>query len=225
MKNRVSRLIQVGAFSVATCVLLSVPSAAETVYTIDPQRSEFVVQLFKAGAGAVLAHDHVVRAATFNGRIRFDPAAPNMNTVTIEVPTASLHVDEAPVRQKYGLSSQLSEKDRQNIQETMMSASQLDVVRHPTMKFSSTKIETQRTDVYTITGDLTIRGITQKVTFPAQVEQPDNILRVRGSFRFAQSHFGYQPYSAFFGAVRNQDEVVLHFDILAVPWDVDKILR
>lgn len=123
----------------------------------------------------------------------------------------------SPARQKYSLASQLSEKDRQQIQETMMSASQLDVAHYPVMKFASTKIEARDTGTSAVTGNLTLRGITQSVTFPTQVERRDNTLHVRGSFRFKQSSFGYQPYSALFGAVRNQDEVLLQFAVVAVP--------
>ena len=85
------------------------------------------------------------------------------------------------------------------------------------MKFTATRIEARTPGTYAITGKLTIRGITQSVTFPAQVERRDKALQVRGSFRFSQSSFGYEPYSALFGAVRNQDEVLFHFDVLAFP--------
>ena len=207
---------------VFSAVLTSV--AAPTVYTIDPTQSELVVQLFKAGAGSVLAHDHVVRATTFTGQMQIDLAALSSGSITVEVQAASLKADEATVRQKYGLSSQLSEKDRQQIQETMLSKSQLDVEHYPVMKFTSTRIEAQTPGTYAINGKLTIRGVTQSVTFPAQVERRDKALHIRGSFRFSQSSFGYEPYSAFFGAVRNQDEVLLHFDVVAVPLRRRKIL-
>jgi polyisoprenoid-binding protein YceI len=189
----------------------------KTTYTIDPARSEFVVQLFKAGVGSALAHDHVVQATVFTGQIEIDLAAPTSGAITVDVQTAALKVDEPHIRQKYGLASQLSEKDRQQIQETMQSASQLDVAHYPVMKFSSTKIEAQSAGTYLVTGNLTIRGKTQIVNFPAQVEQQDKALHIKGDFRFTQSSFGYQPYSAFFGAVRNQDEVVLYFDAVAAP--------
>ncbi len=191
--------------------------AAPTVYTVDPIQSEFVVQLFKTGAGAVLAHDHVVRATTFTGQVQIDFAAPASSSIMIEVQTASLKADEPTIRQKYNLPSQLSETDRQQIQETMMSTSQLDVAHYPVIKFTSTQIETQTTGLYTVTGRLTIRGVTQSVTFLAHVEQHDKALHAHGSVRFKQSSFGYEPYSAFFGAVRNQDKVLLHFDVLAIP--------
>jgi polyisoprenoid-binding protein YceI len=192
-------------------------AGAETVYTIDPTRSELVVQLFKAGAGAAFAHDHVVRATTYIGQIHFDPTTLSSASVTVEVQVASLKADEPALRQKYNLTSQLSEKDQHSIQDTMLSASQLDAARYPLMKFSSTKIEARDVGTYTVTGNLTIRGISQLVTFPAQIERSKDTLRVRGSFRFTQSSFGYQPYSALFGAVRNQDEVLLHFDVVGFP--------
>jgi hypothetical protein len=49
-----------------------------------------------------------------------------------------------------------------------------------------------------------------------QAELQEKVLRGKGSGRFLQSSFGYQPYSAFWGAVQNQDEVVLHVDIVAI---------
>jgi len=217
MKSVARGLIQGGVLFTVLCVALHAPAAAESVYTIDPARSEFAVQLFKTGVGSALAHDHVVRATTFTGQVRIDLAAPTSGSISVEVQTNSLIVDEVAARQKYGLASQLSEKDRQQIQETMRSPSQLDVVHHPVMKFSSTKIEPQQAGRYTVTGNLTIRGVTQVVTFSAQVERHENALHITGAFRFTQSSFGYTPYSALFGAVRNQDEVLLHFDVLAVP--------
>ena len=39
------------------------------VYTIDPTRSELVVQLFKTGVGAALAHDHVVLGNDSLGKV------------------------------------------------------------------------------------------------------------------------------------------------------------
>jgi len=206
-----------GFFFVVLYAAAFAPAGAKAMYTIDPTRSELVVQLFKAGAGAAFAHDHVVRATTYTGRIHFDPTVLNSASVTVEVQIASLKADEPALRQKYNLTSQLSEKDQHSIQDTMLSASQLDAARYPLMKFSSTKIEARDVGTYTVTGNLTIREISQLVIFSAQVERRNDALRVRGSFRFTQSSFGYQPYSALFGAVRNQDEVLLHFDVVGFP--------
>jgi len=189
--------------------------AEPVVYEIDPVRSELVVQLFKAGVGSPLAHDHVVRATDYAGRIQGDPTVPTAASISVEVKTASLRADEPTVRQEYGLPALPSEKDRADIQRAMESTSQLDVARYPTMRFRSTGIAKRAEDQFVVTGDLTIRDVVRPVTFPVAVERRDDAVHGSGSLRFRQSSFGYEPYSAYLGAVRNQDEVVLHFDVVA----------
>jgi polyisoprenoid-binding protein YceI len=68
-----------------------------------------------------------------------------------------------------------------------------------------------------VTGRLTLRGVTQEVTFPATVTLESGALRGRASLTFLQSSFGYRPYSALLGAIRNRDEVTLHVDLVARP--------
>ena len=41
------------------------------------------------------------------------------------------------------------------------------------------------------------------------------LLRGRAQLTLKQSSFGYQPYSAALGAIKNKDEVVLHIDLAA----------
>jgi polyisoprenoid-binding protein YceI len=202
---------------IALVLLSPVLAARSVVYTVDPARSEFVVRLFKAGVGSALAHDHVVRATHYSGRIQGDPDEPSSVSIDVEVQSASLRADEPATRARYGLSALPSDSDREEIQRTMESTTQLDVAGHPTMRFHSTRVERNAGDRFTVTGELTIRDVGQPVSFPAIVEQRDGALHARGSFRFRQSSFGFRPYSAFLGAVKNQDEVVLEFDVVAPP--------
>lgn len=209
-----------GLFGEIVCGLVATLLLAQSVgaaqYVIDSARSELVVQLFKAGVGAALAHDHVVRATKYRGQIQLDPAAPTAAQITVEVDAASLVADEPETRQKYNLPLGLSEEGRREIQQTLESEGQLDVRRYPTIRFRSTRITLEREGQYAVTGDLELRGVTQTVSLALQAELQENTLRGKGSSRFLQSSFGYQPYSAFFGAVQNQDEVVLRIDIVAI---------
>jgi polyisoprenoid-binding protein YceI len=195
------------------------PAAAEDEYAVDSTKSEFVVQLFKAGVGAALAHDHVVRATQYTGRIRGAMDHPSSATIIIEVHAASLEVDEPKIRQKYHLSTMLSEQERKEIKTTMASPQQLAIAQYPTLLFKSTQIERQPDGDFTVNGELTIRGVTHSIKFPARVEVRDGALHAQGSVRFRQSSFGYEPYSALLGAIRNQDEAMLHFDVMATPLD------
>lgn len=189
-------------------------SAAQ--YVIDPTRSEIVVQLFKTGIGAALAHDHVVRAKNFTAQIQLDPAAPTGAQITVEVDATTLAVDEPETRRKYQLPGNLSDANRREIQQTLESEGQLHVRRYPKIRFRSTHIASEREGQYFVTGRLELRGVTQTIFLAVQTELQQDLLRAKGSGRFLQSSFGYQPYSAFLGSVQNQDEVLLHVDIVAV---------
>jgi polyisoprenoid-binding protein YceI len=200
--------------TLATIFLPQSINAAQ--YIIDPARSKLVVQLFKTGVGAALAHDHVVRATKYSGQIQLDPTAATAAQIAVEVDATALVADEPETRQKYNLPLGLSEESRREIQQTLESEGQLYIRRYPTIRFRSTRITLEREGQYTVNGDLELRGVTQIVSLSLQAELQEKVLRGKGSGRFLQSSFGYQPYSAFWGAVQNQDEVVLHVDIVAI---------
>jgi polyisoprenoid-binding protein YceI len=197
----------------ATTILPQRIGAAQ--YLIDPTRSTLVVQLFKTGVGAALAHDHVVRATNFSGKIQLDPAAPTAAQIAVELDATALVADEPETRRKYNLPAGLSEDDRRDIQQTLESEAQLYVRRYPKIRFRSTRITLERDGRYVVTGDLELRGVTRAVSVSLLAELQDT-LHAKGSGRFLQSSFGYEPYSTFLGAVRNQDEVLIQLDIVAI---------
>jgi polyisoprenoid-binding protein YceI len=114
--------------TLATIFLPQSINAAQ--YIIDPARSKLVVQLFKTGVGAALAHDHVVRATKYSGQIQLDPTAPNAAKIAVEVDATALVVDEPETRQKYNLPLGLSEESRREIQQTLESEGQLYIGRN-----------------------------------------------------------------------------------------------
>jgi len=199
-------------------LLVIASSANADEYTVDSTRSELVVRLFKGGIAAALAHNHVIRAIAFNGSADVDAGNPSGTSFSIEAQTASLRADEPDMREKYRLVEPMKDKDRAKIQETMESPAQMDVARYPTMRFQSTRVERQAENNYLVTGDLTIHGVKHSVSFPATVETVGgNALHGKASFKFKQSDFGIKPYSAFLGAVRNEDEAMMYLDIVAIP--------
>lgn len=184
---------------------------------VDTERSELVVRLFKGGVGAVLAHNHVVRASEFTGTARFDSDSSEASSVRIEVQTASLIADEDATRAQYGLTKSIHEKDRQKIQATMLSAEQLSVDAYPTIEFRSTRIEEQPDGAYNVVGHLTMHGVTRQVEFTAITEREGEALLGRAIINFKQSDFGIEPYKGMFGMIRNRDEARIHARIFFVP--------
>jgi polyisoprenoid-binding protein YceI len=195
---------------------LAGPASAAT-FRVDPSRSSLVVQIFRDGLAAKLGHDHVVEATTFSGSVAYDPSAPALSSVAAQIHTATLKVDDAETRRKFGLEGQPTAADVAEIEKSMKAEGQLDASRFPVITFTSTTITAEAPDRYLVTGQLTIRGVTRDVRFPASAVMEGNIFRATATLTFMQSAFGYKPYSALLGAIKNKDAVMLHIHLVAVP--------
>jgi polyisoprenoid-binding protein YceI len=164
---------------------------------------------------ARLAHDHVVQARAFSGTVAYDPRNPDASSIDVTVEVASLRADDPATRKKFGLSGELSESDRADVDKAMRSDGQLAAARFPSLSFTSTAIARQPDGRWLVTGRLTIRGVTNEVKFPADISLEGNLFRGRAQLTFKQSSFGYQPYRAALGAIKNKDEVTLHIELAA----------
>ena len=184
-------------------------------FKVDPAQSSLVVQLFKDGVAARLGHDHVVHASVFSGTVAYDPRNPDASSIRVAVEVGSLIADDPGTRRKFGLAGEPSASDRAEIDKAMKADGQLAAARFPSMTFTSTAIATQPDGRFQVTGRLTIRGVTNELTFPAQMRVEGAQLRGRAQLKFKQSSFGYPPYSALLGAIKNKDEVILHIDLVA----------
>ncbi|MEW6269837.1 MAG: YceI family protein [Thermodesulfobacteriota bacterium] len=203
------------AMLVAALLLGPRGGASAEPYSIDYRRSSLVVRLYRAGVGSALAHDHVVGATRWHGTLDVNQA-PVALSADVRVDATALEVDEPPLRARYGLDGALSEDDRKEVRETMLGPSQLDAAKHPEIRFRAAEID--RADAgFRVAGDLTIHGVTRRVAFLMQVERSGDELRAQGSLRLKQTDFGIEPYSALLGAVRNQDDFDLLFDVVARP--------
>ena len=98
-----------------------------------------------------------------------------------------------------------------SLKKAMRSADQLDVTRFPTIRFASSRVVRQADGRLAVTGTLTIRGVSREVTFPAEVTVGSaGAMHGQATLAIRQSSFGYQPYRAALGTIRNKDEVTLH---------------
>ena len=184
-------------------------------FKVDPAQSSLVLQLFKDGVAARLGHDHVVHARAFSGIVAYDPRNPEASSIQVAVDVRALIADDPGTRRKFGLAGEPSASDRAEIDKAMKGDGQLAAARFPSMTFTSTAIATQPDGRFLVTGRLTIRGVTNELTFPAQMSVEGTQLRGRAQLKFKQSSFGYPPYSALLGAIKNKDEVILHIDLVA----------
>jgi polyisoprenoid-binding protein YceI len=210
-----ARPSRVGAL-VATLLLVSGIAWGET-FRVDPQRTHLAVRLYRDGVGGRLAHDHVVEATELSGRVEYEAARPEASSVVVEVRTDSLRVDEPAARRRLGVDGDLSDGQRADVGKTMRGPDQLAVGQYPSIRFASTRVVPDGDGKLRVTGQLTLRGVTREVTFPVTLALEAGALRGRATLTFLQSSFGYRPYSAVLGAIRNKDEVTLHIDLVATP--------
>ncbi|MEO8586449.1 MAG: YceI family protein [Acidobacteriota bacterium] len=127
--------------AVALAVLaLAPPARAEKeTFTLDKPHTEFgfKVRHFVSKVGG--------RFTKFDGTIEIDRANPGASTVKLKIDAASIDTGN-PTRDKH-----------------LNSPDFFDTAKFPEITFNSTKIVAKSKDVYDVTGDLTIRGVTKTV--------------------------------------------------------------
>ncbi len=165
---------------------------------IDIQRSVMSVRVFKSGLLSAFGHEHDISAPIASGS--FNESRP----------AAELTVD---ARQMRVMDKDVSEKDRAEIQETMMGPKVLDAGRFPEIRFRSTAVEPAGAGRWTVRGDLTLHGQTHPVKLDVQSQNG----HFKGAAPLKQRDFGIEPVSVGGGAVKVRDELRVEFDIVAKP--------
>ncbi|MCB9794990.1 MAG: YceI family protein [Alphaproteobacteria bacterium] len=165
---------------------------------------------------AALAHDHVVRASGWSGTVTWDAADLSKCDVRITVPVNSLAVDEEDLRRQLGYDTFPKAGEREDIKKEMLSEDQLFASKHPQITYKSSKCEAQGDNV-AVTGDLTIRGVTRPVTLTMTVKADQVNFQAKGSTAIKATDFGFDAYSAGFGALKNQNRMVMVINVKGDP--------
>lgn len=137
MHRKLRTLTLLFAAAVATAPLF----AAET-YTVDKAHSDVSFQI-RHFASKVRGSFN-----DFDGTIQADPAKPEMSSVVFTIKTASINTNN-PDRDKH-----------------LRSADFFDAEKYPEITFKSSRIISAGKDKYTVTGTLTMHGVSKDVTLP-----------------------------------------------------------
>jgi hypothetical protein len=184
-------------------------------YEVDRAQSIFAVVTHKAGLASALAHNHLVYPSSYQIALEADDFP---TKISLEFQTANLVIDDVEMQQRFYpalkdakiLAEPFSEaqaKDREEMRKAMLAGDQLAAGQFPTIKAETIKIGQDPTDKarLLLTTALTIRGKTVKRDLVGRLSSANNQLAIEiaGSYKFTD--FGIEPFSAFMGAVRNQD--------------------
>ena len=138
------------------------PSAGSLAINPSNSKIEFV--------GAKVTASHPGGFTDFAGTV--DLAEPvEQSRIAITIQTASLYAD------------------KEKLTKHLKSPDFFDVEKFPTATFESTKIE--KADAgHTITGNLTLHGVTKQITFPATVSATDAQVKADAEFSINRKDFG-----------------------------------
>ena len=195
-------------------VIMSRPAVCATesreAYKIDSQKSKVEIQVAREGFFKAFGHDHLVSAKEFSGEVQLDSSKFENSSVSFTVEAKSLTV----------LDPGESEKDRKDVQTTMLGEQVLDVARYPQIQFSSSRVKvvSKKKGVYElqVEGELALHGAKKAVTVPVRAQiLEDGTLSVYVEVPLLQSDYGITPIKIAGGTVRVKDRLKLTFQILA----------
>ena len=178
---------------VAAMSLVCVFQVSAQQRNIDRQKSTLTIHVGKTGAFSAMGHEHEIHAPIHSG--------------TAEIgahPAVEIHVNARELRV---IDKDAAEKERAEVQKTMLGPEVLDSDSHQEIVFKSTGSESVGQGRWTLNGNLTLRGQTRPVT--VQVTLKDG--RYTGETTVKQTDFGITPPGK--AGVRARDEVKIEFDI------------
>jgi len=180
-------------------------------YIVEAHLSRFTVQAFAGGLLSAFAHNPKFAIRGISSDVRLDPDDLGSARLHLEIRADSLE-----------LLDQVSDKDRREI-ERVMRGEALEAAVFPTIVFESTRVSATRIadGQYSLTleGDLSLHGVTRRLTVPARVSFTSNTLRAFGEFSLRQTDYGIKLVAVAGGAIKVKDDLKFSFDLVARKQD------
>jgi polyisoprenoid-binding protein YceI len=146
----------------------SAPAAATVKYVFSNADSKV------SFVGAKVTRKHDGSFGTFNGTIDLVDGKPEKGAVTVDIDIASLTADEPK------LIGHLKSPDL------------LDAAKFPKAHFASTSVKAggDKGATHTVTGNLTLHGVTKSISFPATIKMNGDTTDVNAEFGINRKDFG-----------------------------------
>ena len=125
-------------------------------------------------------------------------------------------VDSDPVRSSVELSIDATSlwADNEKLTGHLKSPDFFDVETHPTAGFQSTEINPDG-DHYQMVGNLTLHGITKKISFPAHITVEESVVTAEAEFSILRFDFGIEYEGKADDLIR--DAVLIQLKLVGVP--------
>jgi polyisoprenoid-binding protein YceI len=180
-----------------------------TAYVIDAKQSKLEIHVYREGFLKAFGHDHLISATELSGQVQLARLNLAESSVTFVVKTHSLVVVDPGE----------SEKDRNEVQATMLGDKVLDAARHAQIQFISSGVrtvtQTEGLAERQVDGTLQLHGVEKPVTVPVRLRMQEGNLTADGELPLMQSDYGIAPIRAGGGAVRVKNKLKISFHIVA----------
>lgn len=195
--------------------------------------SLFAVITHRGGLAGGLAHNHFITADEYLADFAFDPANPTASTLRFSTLVHDLTVDDPELQSAWierirtlGIVEEfgdLSEGDRAKVRREMLDEDQLDPDNFPLIAALLRGIVEQPGRVgevdftHVASVEVTVHGTTVTRDVPVRYETEGDALHIEAVGRFQFEEFGIEPYSAFLGTVKVQNDFEIYLNLTAAP--------
>ncbi|MGH2706936.1 MAG: YceI family protein [Actinomycetota bacterium] len=169
-------------------------------YEFGPSNGKLLVKTGREGVGGKMGHDLVIEVTRWKATVIIDP-----NDVSQSTLNATAEIGSFEVREGAGGLKPLSDSDRADIKQTIENKI-LDPRQD--ISFRSTSVRPLSENRATVSGDLTIVGVSQ----PADLHLTSSGTRITGTMTVVQTKYGIKPFKAFMGALKVKDAVEIEIE-------------
>jgi polyisoprenoid-binding protein YceI len=171
-------------------------------HQLGTDRGRIILHTSRDGVAAQAGHDLTIEVGRWSGDLTLnDDLSPAGLAVRIDM-------NSLIVREGTGGLKPLTDRDRREIVATARKTLGSD--RHPEASFAAEKFEPATDGGGTITGTLTLAGVTRPLRLEVRRTGQDHY---HATTSVVQSEYGIKPYRGFFGALKVSDDVAVDVDV------------
>jgi polyisoprenoid-binding protein YceI len=174
-------------------------------YKIIPEESSIEAKTGTAGLLGFAGHPHSIKPSSFSGELELQPDG--------KTATVSLQIQAPSLKE----TADFGEKEKGEI-ETQLHNAVLETAKYPEISFQSTNVKFSEGAGHVfdaqIEGNMSLHGITQKITIPARVTFNDQTLRATGTFKINRPDYKIETKSAGGGTVKVAKTIDISFEFV-----------
>ncbi|MCZ6672184.1 MAG: YceI family protein [Verrucomicrobia bacterium] len=173
------------------------------IYQLDPGRTQVRVHLGKSGLFGFMGDNHIIDVPISEGTLVSDPSSNQPQSLKFTIQTGQVKV----------LDPDIADDNRVEVQNKMIGENVLDVLKYPTIQFSSTAFKkTKDENTWRIPGKITVKDQTVSIEITAEINIEPSHFTAQGQAELRLSHLGIKPPGAGAGTIKVKNLFKVEFE-------------